>query len=161
MARETKEIKLGDKEYKINEVDPITAQEFKLIEIAGKEFRIDKLDVYETRHILFRYPLTALSKDEEDYEKNEKLFDMLMSHVEVRLPTGDWLKLEYRELVRQHVPPMGFKILEREVIDLTTNFFTDGVFQDLTATLLELTAQKFIEMLTQLLPQSSQVEKQA
>ena len=156
--RQEKELKIGEKEYKIKEVPPIEAQKYKLIELSSKHYRISKMDVFDTRKLCFVYPITMFPKIGE-YEKNEEVFKLLMKYVEVKI--GDvYLPLNSDEMIRQHVAPMDSFTLEKEVVDLTTGFFTSGKLQDYTTDILAFVLQNLITTLTESLEQSSPVEKQ-
>jgi len=156
--RQEKEIQINGKEYKIKEVPPIEAQEYKLIELSSKQYRIDKMDVFDTRRVCMTYPVNLLPKVGE-YNQNEEMFRLLMKYVEVNI-NGNWVKLDNDELIRQHVEPMDCFLLEKEVVDLTTGFFTSGKLQDFTMDILNLALQNVITTLMESLAQSLPAEKQ-
>lgn len=156
--RQTKEVKIGDKDYRISEVPPIEAQEVKLLEIAEHRYRISKMNVFDAREIAMTYPM-SLTPKLGDYKKNEELFRLLMRYVEVNVG-NQWVKLENDELIRQHVPPMASFELEKEVIDLTTGFFSSGKLQDFTVNLVQFLLQNLIAMLMESLEPSLPKGKQ-
>lgn len=162
MSRAEKIVEVEGKDFKIKEVPPIEAQKYKLVEAMGKVYKILQMGVYDTRKVCLTYPMSLIPKLGE-YAINEELSNLLMKYVEVKvkLPDGKehWLRLDNRELVEQHVPPMQLLPLEIAVIDHTTGFFSSGKFQDLVADQLVLLGQNIITTLTQSLAQSSKAEE--
>ena len=160
--RQQKEITIEkngqETKYKINEVPPIEAQEYKLIELARRNYKIYKMNVFDAREICMTYPINLVPKVG-DYKENEKMFRLLMKYVEVK--SGDqWIKLENDEMIKQHVPPMVSFLLEKEVVDLTTGFFTSGKLQDFTSDIIAYLTQNVIITLMNSLDLSSAQEKQ-
>ena len=83
-----------------------------------------------------------------------------MKYVEVKV--GDqWVRLDNDEVIRQNVPPMVSFELEKEVVDLTTGFFSSGKLQDYTSDILAYLMQNVIATLMESLGQSLPLEKQA
>lgn len=165
MSRQQKEITLKDnitgqsKDFRINEVPPIEAQSYKLLELARRHYRIHRMDVFDTREVCMTYPINLVPKVGE-YKANENMFRLLMKYVEVKV--GDqWVRLDNDEVIRQNVPPMVSFELEKEVVDLTTGFFSSGKLQDYTSDILAYLMQNVIATLMESLGQSLPLEKQA
>lgn len=156
--RQEKEIKLDNKTFKIKEVPPMEAQKYKLIELNAKRYRISELDVFDNLRLCTTYPLNLIPKIGE-YKEIEDMFRLLMKYVEVDI-NGTWVKLDNDELIRQHVPPMACFELEKEVIDLTTGFFSSGKLQDYTRDIVDLVLRNVITTLMNSLEQSSPAEEQ-
>lgn len=165
MSRQQKEISLKDirtgetKDFKISEVPPIEAQSYKLLELARRHYRVHRMDVFDTREVCMTYPINLVPKVGE-YKNNENMFRLLMKYVEVKV--GDqWVRLDNDEVIRQNVPPMVSFELEKEVVDLTTGFFSSGKLQDYTSDILAYLMQNVIITLMKSLEQSSLQGEQA
>jgi hypothetical protein len=165
MSRQQKEISLKDnqtgetKDFKIGEVPPIEAQSYKLLELARRYYRVHRMDVFDTREVCMTYPINLVPKVGE-YKNNENMFRLLMKYVEVKV--GDqWVRLDNDEVIRQNVPPMVSFELEKEVVDLTTGFFSSGKLQDYTSDILAYLMQNVIITLMKSLEQSSLQGEQA
>lgn len=156
--RQEKEIKIENKTFKIKEVPPMEAQKYKLIELNAKRYRVSQMDVFDNRRICMTYPLNLIPKVGE-YKENEDMFRLLMKYVEVDI-NGTWVKLDNDELIRQNVSAMACFELEKEVIDLTTGFFSSGKLQDYTRDIVDLVLRNVITTLMNSLEQSSPVEEQ-
>ena len=87
------------------------------------------------------------------------MFRLLMKYVEVDI-NGTWVKLDNDELIRQNVSAMACFELEKEVIDLTTGFFSSGKLQDYTRDIVDLVLRNVITTLMNSLEQSSPAEEQ-
>lgn len=156
--RQEKEVQIDNKTFKIKEVPPIEAQKYKLIELNARRYRVNQMDVFDNRRVCMTYPLNLIPKVGE-YKENEDMFRLLMKYVEVEIQ-GRWVRLDNDELIRQNVSPMACFELEKEVIDLTTGFFSSGKLQDYTRDIVDTVLRNVIITLMNSLEQSSQAEKQ-
>lgn len=156
--RQEKEVQIDNKTFKIKEVPPIEAQKYKLIELNARRYRVNQMDVFDNRRVCMTYPLNLIPKVGE-YKENEDMFRLLMKYVEVEIQ-GKWVRLDNDELIRQNVSPMACFELEKEVIDLTTGFFSSGKLQDYTRDIVDTVLRNVIITLMNSLEQSSQAEKQ-
>lgn len=161
MARETKQVEVEGKNFKISEVPPIEAQKYKLIEIASHNYRLSQMGAYDTRRVALTYVPNLLPKAG-DYSITESLSLLLMKYVEAEVKIegkSHWIKLDSREMVEQHVPPTALLQLEYQVIENTTGFFSSGICHNLISDQLTFWGQRIIEMLMAWLAESSQVAK--
>lgn len=157
--RTRKTVEVGGKNFRVSEVPPIEAQEYKLIELNATKYRILPMDVFDGRRIMHEYPMTMLPKIG-DYKANEELFKILMRYVEVELAPNIWQKLDTDELIRQHVSAKDTIVLEREVVDLTTGFFSSGKLMTIGMEITEFFIKKLILTLTQLSGELLQADEQ-
>ncbi|MBR3163751.1 hypothetical protein IKF15_00370 [Candidatus Saccharibacteria bacterium] len=157
--RTRKTVEVGGKNFRVSEVPPIEALDNKLIELSAKRYRILPMDTFDGRKIMHQYPMTMLPKIG-DYNENEELFRLLMRYVEVEVAPNVWQKLDTDELIKQHVSAKDTIVLEREVVDLTTGFFSSGKLTSIAMGATEFFIQKIILTLTQLSGELLQAEKQ-
>lgn len=157
--RKEKTITVGEKNFKIKEVPPIEALDHKLIEIAAKRYRVKSMDVFDARRVAYEFPITMMPRIG-DYAENEKLFRLLMKYVEVEISPNNWQALTTDELIRQHVSPKDFARLEREVVDFTTGFFSDGNASNIVLTIGEFIIERITKTLMVLSAEFLKADKQ-
>lgn len=102
------------------------ATKTKIVQIDGRNYRISELPTLVARDVMMNYPLTLLPKVG-NYGENERLFKLLMKHVEVQ-PEPDknpdwWIRLDTEDSINQNVSAKGVLELEKEVIDFQQIFF--------------------------------------
>ena len=117
------------------------ATKTKIVQIDGRNYRISELPTMLARDVMMNYPLTLLPKVG-NYGENERLFKLLMKHVEVQ-PEPDknpdwWIRLDTEDSINQNVSAKGVLELEKEVIDFSTDFFSSGKLTQIGTTLGEL-----------------------
>ena len=90
---------------------------------------------------MYNYPTSLLPKVG-NYGENERLFKLLMKHVEVQVEPEKnpdwWIRLDTDEAINQNISADGCLQLEKETIDFTTHFFSSGKLTQLGTTLGEL-----------------------
>lgn len=124
-----------------------------------KTFRISKLPALDGREILTQYIPTAIPKVG-NYKENEALMLKLLAFVEVKPPTGDWLRLNERSIINSHVPTWRMLMtLEKRMVVYNCSFFQDGSLSTFLSGLKEKLPQWISKTLTdslgQLSPQKS------
>lgn len=130
----------------------IKPEEFKVTGPDGKEltYILSNFNAVDGRRIATQYPTTALPKIG-DYEANEKLYFLIMSHV-AAIVDGKPLRLVTPALVVNHVPDFEVSMkIEAAMISRNFSFFRDGRSLDF----FERAAQMFMERLSEILTRSS------
>lgn len=113
------------------------------VEVGGKTYTINKFRATVGRKIVAQYPLTALPKTA-DYEQNEAVMLLLMSHVEVHLPDGGKLPLNTRALVDNHVLSWDDLVnIEYQTLKFNCPFMQNGAMTPLVE-MIKNTAAKYL-----------------
>ncbi len=130
----------------------IKPEEFKVKGPDGQElaYILSNFNAVDGRRIASQYPMTALPKIG-DYEANEKLFFLIMSHV-AAIVDGKPLRLVTPALVINHVPDFEVSAqIEAAMITRNFSFFRDGRSWDF----FERAAQMLLAKLSETLTRSS------
>lgn len=131
----------------------------KSIEINGKTFILSKFTATAGREIVSKYPLSMVPKLG-DYAVNEATMLKLMSFVGVDLD-GRTQPLSNRALVDNHcVDWETLALIEKEMLEYNCSFLTSGLVSTFLQDLAQNIPQWISQMLTGLLAELSEQEKQ-
>lgn len=140
----------------------IKPKQITLTDMDGQErtFNISRVPAMQGRRIFTQYVTTATPKIG-DYNKNEELMLLMMSHVEAKMGNGEYIPLRTAELVSQHTGDWETLCkLEMEMVKYNTDFFhPEKISRALTAFKARLPEQ-IMSMLSQCLASLSQKGKQ-
>ena len=146
-----------------NQLPALIKPEEKTIE--GKDgkkhvFILSNLNAIDGRRVAAQYPMSVLPKIG-DYEVNEKLFLLLMSHVE-KVVEGRNIRLVTPALVVNHIEDFEMSAqLEAAMIMKNFSFFQDGRSLDFFDRAARMLLEKLSETLTRSSGPSSPPEKPA
>lgn len=126
----------------------------------AKTFVLSKFPAVAGREIIAKYPTSNVPKIG-DYDVSEAVMLKLMAFVAVRLDNGTELPLSTRALVDNHVGDWEtLARLEFEMLGYNCSFFKGGLNSDFFASIGPKLQAWITPIVTGLLRQSSQTEKQ-
>lgn len=126
-----------------------------------KEFRISRVPAIKGRELFTQYIPTATPKIG-DYKSNEKLMKELVSFIEVKTPSGEWLRLSNDAVLASHVTDWEMLVkLEMEMIKYNTNFFNPEKLSSALSKFNQTLPEKIIKTLKRFSGQLSAKDKQA
>ncbi len=124
-----------------------------------KVYILSIIPAIPAREIITQYPLSGLPKLG-DYKTNEEIMLKLMSFVAVPLPEGQFLQLDSKTLVDNHVPDWEtLAKLEWEMLNYNCSFLRNGNLSGFLDDLLAKLPALISSMLTNLSEQLSQKDE--
>lgn len=125
-----------------------------------KSYILHKIPAIPCREIVAKYPISAMPKLG-DYAVNEETMLKLMAYVGVDLGNGNTQLLTTRALVDNHVPDWeALARIEIEMLGYNTSFFKNGKASTFLEGITRNLQQSISKILTGLLEQSLQKDKQ-
>ena len=125
-----------------------------------KQFRISRVPAIKGRELFTQYMPTAIPKIG-DYKSNEKLMKDLVSFIEVKTASGEWLGLSNDAILSSHVTDWEMLVkLEMEMIKYNTNFFSPEKLSSALNKFNQTLPEKIIKMLKRFSGQLSASDKQ-
>lgn len=126
----------------------------------AKEFRISRVPAIKGRELFTQYMPTAMPKLG-DYKSNEKLMKELVSFIEVKTASGEWLRLSNDAILSSHVTDWEMLVkLEMEMIKYNTNFFNPEKLSSALNKFNQTLPEKIIKILKRFSGQLSASDKQ-
>lgn len=115
----------------------------KEVTLSGKTYTINKFKPTDGRKIVAGYPIT-LAPRIGNYDANEQLMQLLMSHVQVHLENGTKIALTTKALIDNHVLSWDDLVsLEYETLKANCKFMQDGNLMSFVDTIKQ-AATKFL-----------------